>query len=945
MSATPFLPGQCWVSSTEAELGLGIVIEAAHRRVDVHFPAAGETRSYAMANAPLSRVRYRPGQQVADFEQQSGTVIAVDETRGLLTYTLRDQSGRERQLAEAHLNPFIQMNHPRDRLFAGHIDNNRAFSLRCQTLEALRRQQLSPVRGLLGPRVQLLPHQLYIAHEVSQRYAPRVLLADEVGLGKTIEAGMIIHQQLISGRAQRVLILVPDSLLHQWLIEMLRRFNLHFTVLDQERCDADQAAGNANPFAMTQLALVQMSLVVNNPERRAQVIAAGWDMLVVDEAHHLHWTEQGAGPEYLAVAAIARSTPGLLLLTATPEQLGVAGHFARLQLLDPERFPDLAGFIAQEQGYQQLNGLLEAVAACDDHATLAGNGLVQPLTELLQEELPEILGLPWPQAQARLQRALLDRHGTGRVLFRNTRDSVPGFPQRKLQCYLLDVPEGMAAKASRDWLKPEQVFGTDWLQQDARVSWLRAWLKERRTEKTLLICADADTAQALETWLRLREGVNSAVFHEGMTLIARDRAAAYFADPEQGAQLLVCSEIGSEGRNFQFCHHLVLFDLPENPDLLEQRIGRLDRIGQRETVCIHVPCYRGTAQQRLLDWLHQGLNAFEQSVAWGGALFEQQQSILAEVLDAPADDELAAGLIAHAKLQVSDLRERLQKGRNRLLELNSCPPEKSAWVVEQLVADEQRHLLSQLMEQILDQYGVEQDHHSAQSTVLRPGEHMVSESFPGLPEEGTTVTFNRELALSREDIEYLTWEHPMVSAALDWVINGELGNASVSSMVLPPLKPGTLIIEAIFLLRCPAPKGLQLHRYLPITPIRCVMDSKGNDLTGVLSVERLDRLCRDMPRRAAQELLRHGQAPIESLLEQAERQVGLQLQPMVDQALASMREEQGQEIQRLKALSRINPLVRSDELAYHEGLAEKISRAIAEASLQMDCVRVIFVTD
>ncbi len=84
----------------------------------------------------------------------------------------------------------------------------------------------------MGSRTSLLPHQIYIANEVGQRHAPRVLLADEVGLGKTIEAGMIIQQQLLTGRASRILVLVPPSLLHQWLVEMLRRFNLHFSLFD-----------------------------------------------------------------------------------------------------------------------------------------------------------------------------------------------------------------------------------------------------------------------------------------------------------------------------------------------------------------------------------------------------------------------------------------------------------------------------------------------------------------------------------------------------------------------------------------------------------------------------------------------------------------------------------------------------------------------------------------
>ena len=107
--------------------------------------------------------------------------------------------------------------------------------------------------------------------------------------------------------------------------------------------------------------------------------------------------------------------------------------------------------------------------------------------------------------------------------------------------------------------------------------------------------------------------VNCAHFHEGMTLLQRDRSAAYFSEDE-GARILICSEIGSEGRNFQFAHHLVLFDLPDDPELLEQRIGRLDRIGQTETINIHVPYKKGSRGEFLARWYHEGLGAFEHSL-------------------------------------------------------------------------------------------------------------------------------------------------------------------------------------------------------------------------------------------------------------------------------------------------------------------------------------------
>ncbi|MGP1782736.1 helicase-related protein, partial [Shewanella frigidimarina] len=200
--------------------------------------------------------------------------------------------------------------------------------------------------------------------------------------------------------------------------------------------------------------------------------------------------------------------------------------------------------------------------------------------------------------------------GTGRVLYRNSRASVKGFPQRNLHVHPQKMPEQYvtAYRVSammnkhldtnakvRQVLSPEKIYqdfdsgSASWWKFDPRVDWLIDFLKTNRSKKVLIIASQAETALSLEEALRTREGIQATVFHEGMSIIERDKAGAYFAQETGGAQALICSEIGSEGRNFQFASNLVLFDLPLNPDLLEQRIGRLDRIGQKNDVEIHLP--------------------------------------------------------------------------------------------------------------------------------------------------------------------------------------------------------------------------------------------------------------------------------------------------------------------------------------------------------------------
>ncbi len=704
-----YIVGQRWVSHADAQLGLGIVVDIEGRRVTLTFPAVSEERTYAMENAPLTRLRFKAGDHISTVDKVDVLVTEVMEHQGLLVYVGTDHHENELTVSELELDAFVQLTTPQQRLLNGHFDKHSEFALRCATFFHADKLQRSPVRGLLGSRTSLLPHQIYIANEVGQRYAPRVLLADEVGLGKTIEAGMIIQQQLLTGRASRILILVPPSLLHQWLVEMLRRFNLHFSLFDTERL-AEIAEGN--PFETEQLVLSSLDLFLSQPEVQKQALAAGWDLVAIDEAHHLHWSQDSAGDDYLFVAALARQTAGLLLLTATPEQIGQASHFARLHLLDPTRFHDLQRFQEEELQYRKWSELADALEK--------GQSV---------EELPA--GLDPAASIPTLIEQILDRHGTGRVLFRNTRAAVAGFPRRVLHHYPLAAPQQytLATVDIKERLYPELTYVDDsWLAFDPRVAWLEQTLKQLRPAKVLVICAHATTAIALEHHLHLRSGIRSSAFYEGLSIIERDRAAAYFADEVNGAQTLVCSEIGSEGRNFQFAHHLILFDLPMNPDLLEQRIGRLDRIGQQSDVDIHVPYLEQTAQQSLFEWYDSGLNLFRDSCSAGYMIFESFRDRLLSQLEQRT--ETFDTLLADSAAFTAKTRQELREGRDKLLERNSCKPEIAKKLIAEIAAAESDDTLEHYLEALCETFGVDQELHSEQTLILRPSEHLLIGHFP-----------------------------------------------------------------------------------------------------------------------------------------------------------------------------------------------------------------------
>lgn len=909
------------MSEAEPDIGLGSILETDGRMLRVAFPASDLERTYAIQSAPLSRVTFSAGETIEDADGHFLKVESVSQKDGLYLYHCSDSEGGQVDLPEQRLNDRMRLNRPQDKLLARRIDSDVWFSLRYRTWQKNAENWRSPVFGLVGPRVDLIPHQLYIAHEVASRQAPRVLLADEVGLGKTIEAGLIMHRLLLSERVSRVLIVVPEALLYQWLVEMLRRFNLHFSILDDQRfSESDEE----NPFQEQQRVLCSLEFLVSSSSVARAALEGDWDLLVVDEAHHLAWSPEGASLEYELVEALAGSTPGVLLLTATPEQLGRTGHFARLRLLDPQRFHDYEDFLEEERQYEPVARLA---------ARVLETGKIDASDRILLEQL---LGSADFKTPEELIDRLVDRHGTGRVLFRNTRQAIKGFPGRRVQGYPLPMPADY--HKFRADITPETHYPRKWSRIDPRVEWLIGKLRELAPQKVLVICAHARTVKGLKEYLFEKEGMHVAMFHEGMEIIERDRAAVYFADPEEGAQALICSEIGSEGRNFQFSHHLVLFDLPLEPDLLEQRIGRLDRIGQKHTINIHVPFIQGAAGESLYRWYQDGLNAFVATCPAASAVYAQLGAHLQAALGQP---EQLEALVSEAAELTRRINQELEQGRDRLLELHSHRPEVSARLVDAINRQDQQQDLRDYMCRFWDAYGVGHSPGRGESDVVRPGAHMRHEHFPGLSQGGATVTWTRQDALVHEDREFMTWEHPMVRGAMDMLTSAELGAAAISVCTHPDYKTGTLFLELLYVTECVAPAVLEAERYLPPSCQRLLLDIRGEDHTDELSHESLQGVDLAHNRKLADTVIKSQTEKLKLLFQVGEQMADVASRPVVEAALAHMHDAMGNELERLQALARVNPNVREDEIEQARIRQQLLEVHLRDTRVRLDAARVV----
>ena len=893
--------GQRWVSDTEPELGLGIVLKCEYGRAEIFFPAASEHRQYALGSAPIRRVRFQEGDSIKTHSGEAFVVDSISDDSGLLTY----RSGA-RGISEAELSDLISFSKPQERLLAGQVDELARFDLRVECLNRRRAMRQSPIRGFAGGRVDLIPHQISIASEVASRMVPRILLADEVGLGKTIEAGLILQRLHLTGRAERVLVVLPPALLNQWFVEMFRRFQMSFSIFDEERCASLDGDG-ANPFLDSQLVLCGLDFLTSSPKRAQQAREAGWDLLVVDEAHHLRWTPDKPSLEYQLVESLATATPSLLLLTATPQQLGMEGHFARLRLLDPDRFGDLNVFLKESDQYESvakvINSLLEGKKPTD--ASLFNGPRAKAHYEaFVAGDL---------SARDQLIATLLDEHGTGRVMFRNTRAALSGFPKRKAHLVPLE---------------------SDADEIVAKVPWLISLLKDLKKQKVLLICKTRELAEDVLLRLQREIKISAAIFHEGLNLLQRDRNAAFFAD-EDGARILICSEIGSEGRNFQFAHHLVLFDIPDEPELLEQRIGRLDRIGQTSTIHIHVPFLPGSKDGILARWYHEALDAFQKNLTGASQIkdsFQKQIDKISSDYDADALEKLIAKSAAEKK----KISKYLQRGHDRLLELNSCRPEVAKPVIEAIRRQDDDLDFETFFIRVLDHLNVQVEELGLRSYLLKSGASQTA-SLPGLNPEGCMVTFSRARAIAREDIGFITPDHPLVRSALDAVLGVETGNSVFGFW--KSRESNAVFLEVHFVLECIAPSALHADRFLPATPLRVVVDQGLNDVSDDegfrnVSIEKGDIFSLlDTP------VFRKKHLP--SMFAKAEAIVAKQKDIIVETAQKQAADQIDREVERLENLRQINTHVRPSEIDALKSLKSSLNESLQGATIRADALKLV----
>jgi ATP-dependent helicase HepA len=839
MIASAFRQGQRVFAPAEPHLGLGTVGEESGRRFTVHFAKAQEVRTYSQDTEALVRFRARPGDRIKDQSGQEHVVARVAERGPAVAYL----TSAGQALPEAELAHDLEQPDPFAELALGRPGAPADFDrrLRAHKLKALGRAQ--PHRGLGAARVQLLPHQLYVTERVARMWRPRALLADEVGLGKTVEAGLVAVRMAALGRVSSVAVVAPRPLVGQWLAEFYRRFARPLTMFDPELEELPE-----------DLLIAADDLEFLPPDFARE-------LLIVDEAHHYADDQD--------LKRLTARSRAVLLLSATPSLGGQDRLFSLLHLLDPLRYPDPDSLAETGQRWSEV-----AELARDAEAGVAAESIAERLARLYPDE-DDLLELARRGRNDELLDRLVDRHGLGRSLLRNRRRRLHGlFPGRKVVAHTLPRGEKI------------ELFVVNFLKQRAA-----------RGEKTLVM---VESPEAVARWARLLQKKSKlavARFDESMSLLERDRQAAWFnrsgksALEGEGADVLICSEIGGEGRNFQVAHHLLLLDLPAHPDRLEQRIGRLDRIGQTHLVEVHVPLPEGDKTSAVrFAWLDRGLDAFRRPLTEGQRAYERFATELAEWEQrGPAEEfevwcrqvrEAVDRQQAEAEAAIDPLVDRMSFDEVEAEQLRDQAEREQAGLAVVLEED----LLA-----LLDSLGVLMEPSGeAKTFVVKPGDMMFVDVLPGMPPDGCTVTFDRQTANAREDLEFLHFEHRMVQGALDLILDEGVGRATAARWRGAPRT--TVAFQFLLVWEADAPARLGIDRFMPAQALILTGDMSaamaiGNLLPGggEVPAEALERLGPEVVEtllaRTAElrpELLRKAQQTLQStsakLLEQARRE-------------------------------------------------------------------------
>ncbi|MFX1479896.1 MAG: SNF2-related protein [Promethearchaeota archaeon] len=771
------------------------------------------------------------------------------------------------------------------------------------------------IKCITNSRLSLMPHQINVTHRLAEEHFPRIILADEVGLGKTIEAGIYIKEMMARNLAERILIVVPASLVQQWKFELENKFHIRFTIYDGRKVKELRRNGYykstnvlQNPFYYDNLIICSLQFA-----RRKKYIdllsKISWDIVVFDEAHHLRRYLVNAATgryretlNYELARNLSTTSESMLLLTATPLQLHSFELYSLIELIHPEIFASFSEFEHFRKNMPFINLLINNIKHIDKLNSFEVKNTIKLLRDLRYVEKDksneEILAnIKDESFTLKLFRKIEQDHTLSKLIIRNRKKNVfteeflnkrivntiivnptkeeleiyneirlylaqiynssisrenvgLGFVittlqklltsskyailkslERRLEqitrykdiflnfkvfkdldpeFYELELEEEFLDSESFDGLKEQltekqieesiNIINQEKIlkefynklknipydsKSDKLIEILDNIYSRNSNEKVIIFTQFVDTLKFLKELIANQQNKYFVeIFYGRLDKQQKDDAVEKFRN-QQGFSILLSTEIGGEGRNFQFCRTIINFDLPWNPMKLEQRIGRVDRIGQESReIYIYNFYMEGTVETDVVYALIKRINLFEESIGILEPIIGKVEKDLKNVIFAEDDGRRRKNLNEFYRI----LDDEIKKAKEIEMQLDDLMIDKKSFQMEGLISslascvdvklthNELALLLNSFLTLSNNKYGFiekvkselppQKENKKFLSKIILK-EDFLKNSRYNLSGE-YTGTFNLEFAKEREAIDFFALGHPLINAVIDF---------------------------------------------------------------------------------------------------------------------------------------------------------------------------------
>jgi len=703
-----------------------------------------------------------------------------------------------------------------DRLQTGKFDDPVRFSLRERAARLSLAYRSDRFLSLSGNRIRIEPYQVDAAHEVLTSYEPRYLIGDEVGLGKTIEAGIIIEELIARGRAERVLIVTPAKLRDQWQREMREKFGREYVAYDRDYISSIDRPGQ-NVWAAEDQIVVSIDLAKQDDLlEQLRDLREPWNVAVFDEAHHLTARETSEGTRrvdrYRVGEAVAENSDALLLLTGTPHKGKPDQFYNLLRLLDPYRFQGPEDITPGKVDNLMVRRTKtdDSMVGSDGEPMFPGREIqtvpveLSPAERHLYEDLTEYISAVYTASAER------DAHAAGfaTVIYQKRLVSSIAAITQSLENRRDDLEDRVSistssvdqlhyvddAETERDVLDQLIEAGKS-IDIDSKGARLQEFvdeiLAEDPDEKILVFTEYTDTLEYLHD--EVLSGYRTARIDGSMSEERRREEIERFRNT---ADVMLATDAAREGINLQFAHIMVNYDLPWNPIRIDQRMGRLHRYGQEDTVRIFNLFIEDTRESDILQLLVGKLEQIEndlgmQSDVLGTILDDYDvEGAIMEAVTGECDSE---AVIEDLDQAIEERKEAIEKIENEFLIQDKFDAEDHRQIRNLIDLSRQRPIGEDDIERLVREfcrelggaaetsnYGTESDPELLHTIVVPD---IIAMNNEEIRRQCSHITFSRSTALDNPNAELVSLNHPLVQCIIEYCLDGDWLDGQASALV------------------------------------------------------------------------------------------------------------------------------------------------------------------